>query len=78
MNDALRDAPFRGALEDEFLVEPGQLVQGGKSVAELHDLRIKEWEAPLDRMRHEHPVPLRGDQVAREERDDLEVLRAGE
>src|SRR3982750_4363635 len=39
---------------------------------------IEKWEAPLDRITHQHPVSLRVQQVAGEERDDLEVLRTAE
>ena len=62
-------------LEKELLVQPGDLVARLKVVAELHHPGVQERESTLHGVRHQHPVPLRGDQVRGKERGHLEELR---
>ncbi len=61
-------------LKDVLLVENAKFAGVGKGVRELDDVVVKEWKASLDRVRHQHPVSLGGEQVASQERLGLEVL----
>jgi hypothetical protein len=72
--DRFGDEPARGPLEHVLLVEDAELVRGRQRRGELDDVRVEEREATLDGARHEHPVALRGQDVAGEQSPHLEVL----
>ena len=55
-------------------MSPRSFILGGKRGGELHDPVVEERETPLDRVRHGYPVPLRGEDVTRQQVGRLEVL----
>ena len=68
----------RDVLQHVFLVEHAQLDVVGQPRRKLGETVIQERKPPLNRVAHEHPVALRRQQVAREQRVRLQELRAGE
>ena len=48
-------------------------------MSEVHHVRVEERKATLDRVAHEHAVPLRREQVGRQESLDFDelILREG-
>ena len=57
-----------------FSVSPRSRSWSGSAGGELGHAVVEEREAALDRVAHQHPVALRVEQVALEERGDLQVL----
>ena len=43
-------------------------------MGEPRHVAIEEWKTPLNRMRHEHPIALGGEEIARQQRADFEIL----
>ena len=54
------------APQEVFLGQPPELHPGRQRGGELHDSVIEKREPPLHRVRHGDPVPLRGEDVARQ------------
>ena len=74
LENRLEHQPARRALQHVLLVEHAQLVFGRKRFRQRGDLPVEERESSFDRVRHQHPIALRREQIARQERVDFQVL----
>ncbi|MNC85152.1 hypothetical protein D3C83_07360 [compost metagenome] len=61
-------------LEHVLFIEHAQLVCVRQRIGQRHNILVEKREAALDRMGHQHAVALRGQEIAAEQRVDLDVL----
>ena len=66
--------PAAASFRTCFSSSTAQLVRRRQRFGQRRDAAIEERKSALDRVRHQHPVALRRQQVAGQQRADLEVL----
>ena len=74
MNDVIRHEIGEGSLEEVLLLKTEQLVPRRQRVSEIDDIPVEKREPSLHGVGHEHPVALRGEDVASKQRRHLQPL----